>query len=268
MSQELYFAISSSIVLALILLELRTPSFRRGWFRDRGRAKRNWSYLLGMTSTVVLVSFATHSFSKWVPSLVRFERPFALDLILCLLAGELMNYGVHYAQHRSALLWRIHFPHHRETNYDMWLSAHFNVLAIFVVALWMSAVFSVLGFDPLSKQIYFLFFTFVGTLHHSSRDYSFGILDWVIVTPAYHRIHHSRHRPGNYSNSLTFWDVIFGTAIWPWKLGEKTLQFGIASSRVPFGFWSELAYVFRRGDRLPAKPVKDWAMQSDNEGAV
>jgi sterol desaturase/sphingolipid hydroxylase (fatty acid hydroxylase superfamily) len=42
-----------------------------------------------------------------------------------------------------------------------------------------------------------------------------AVLDRVIVGPAYHRVHHTLDGRGNYGSVLTFYDVVFGTAVWP-----------------------------------------------------
>ena len=50
---------------------------------------------------------------------------------------------------------------------------------------------------------------------HSNIKINLGPLERLIVTPQYHRIHHSRlpeHVDRNFSDRLVLWDQVFGTA--------------------------------------------------------
>jgi len=46
-----------------------------------------------------------------------------------------------------------------------------------------------------------------------------GPLRWVIITPDYHRVHHStRHNRSNYGTAFCVWDRLFGTYTDPAKV--------------------------------------------------
>ncbi|GEM_PF-542547 len=243
MGQEVFFAIGAGIVLTLILLELRVPSFRRGLFSDRPRVLRNWPYLFSMTSTVVIATTVTHHFPRVVPTLWPLSG-LGVQIAACFVVGELVNYGLHWVQHHHRYLWRFHFQHHREENYDLWLAAHFHAVEIFVSSCVMSAVMALFGFAPLAKQIYFLFYILVTTYHHSSQDYSLGFLDRLVVSPAFHRLHHAVDIRGNYGSTLTLFDLLFGTAVWPGP--ERKIRYGIRPNGEPSGFLQEMLYILPR----------------------
>jgi len=49
---------------------------------------------------------------------------------------------------------------------------------------------------------------------HSNVRADFGLLQWILVTPQSHRIHHSieeRHYDRNYGTYFCIWDRLFGT---------------------------------------------------------
>jgi sterol desaturase/sphingolipid hydroxylase (fatty acid hydroxylase superfamily) len=54
---------------------------------------------------------------------------------------------------------------------------------------------------------------------------SFGPLNWLIVTPDYHRIHHSAtlHRGKNLAGTFRIWDMMFGTYVDPATVKEEFL---------------------------------------------
>jgi sterol desaturase/sphingolipid hydroxylase (fatty acid hydroxylase superfamily) len=60
-------------------------------------------------------------------------------------------------------------------------------------------------------------------------------LEYLIVTPRYHHVHHSdnpTHYRSNLGSLMTVWDRIFGTYFDPVKVKE-TLIFGIGEKIVP-----------------------------------
>lgn len=70
---------------------------------------------------------------------------------------------------------------------------------------------------------------------HANIRLRFGWLNYVVVTPETHRYHHSnspQHYNKNYSNSLPFWDMIFGT--FHYDPLRPATEFGLAE--VPAGF--------------------------------
>jgi sterol desaturase/sphingolipid hydroxylase (fatty acid hydroxylase superfamily) len=52
---------------------------------------------------------------------------------------------------------------------------------------------------------------------HTNVKVNVGPLSWVIITPAYHRIHHSAtiHRGKNLGTTFSIWDRMFGTYVDP-----------------------------------------------------
>ncbi len=60
----------------------------------------------------------------------------------------------------------------------------------------------------------------VGTLQHANIRWTFGPLGRVIVSPAYHRLHHAPDTQGvNLGVVLTIWDVLAGRARFPSRAG-------------------------------------------------
>jgi hypothetical protein len=56
----------------------------------------------------------------------------------------------------------------------------------------------------------------VGTLQHANLRWTFGPLGRVLVSPAYHRLHHAPDiQNANLGVALTIWDVLAGCATFP-----------------------------------------------------
>lgn len=228
--------------LGLLLgLELRSARFRAASLKKSRRMIRNWSFFGGAFLSASLLRVL----STWLRGYIEplsLQRPLAVDLVLCFLAAELIGYGLHWIKHVHGWLWRFHFSHHRETEYDPWLTAHTHGLEVVVSGTMMSGLLILLGFSPLSMQVYFLFYSLANTYQHSSFDYSLGWLDKVIVNPSYHRLHHAVGSAVNYGNTLTVWDVVFRTAAWPKSRRAPDVPLGIGDGPEPYGFVAEMTW--------------------------
>lgn len=254
MSDAWFYSISGGVLVTMIALELRVPSFRRGLFGDRRRAARNWTYLVSILPTLALIRVASNELEHVVPRLVSWEGLFAVELAGTFLVAELLNWLIHYFKHANGTFWRFHFQHHREENYDIWLTTHLHALEVLFSGCIMSAVLIGLGFTAQATQVYYLFYIAGLTYQHSGQRLSLGPLDRIIVGPAFHRLHHAVKMRGNYGSVLTFWDIVFGTAHWP-EPADRTIAVGIRKGREPVGFWKETTYFLRGPEDRAGGPV-------------
>ncbi len=248
MDAGVFYAISGGLLLLLVLLELRIRSFRQAFWADRKRAFRNYGYLAASMATLVLIRQTTPFFSEYLPQLFDLKNHFVIDLVGAFMVAELLNYILHYVKHHHPWLWRFHFQHHRETKYNVWMTAHVHAGEVFLSGCIMAVILTAIGFTPQATQIYFLFYSAVNTYQHTGRDVSLGFLDRIIVGPRYHRLHHAIKMKGNFGSTLVFWDIIFGTAHWP-EQHKTRLKVGIRENGEPWGFWKEMTWFLK-----PAKP--------------
>jgi hypothetical protein len=90
----------------------------------------------------------------------------------------------------------------------------------------------------------------LGTFPHANVNWSLGPVGRVVVTPAYHRLHHSADGTNGYNLGvvLTVWDVLAGRALFP-TAGGPVCRTGLAGRPVPTeqaaGRWSP-ALLFRQ----------------------
>src|SRR5215475_13273443 len=122
----------------------------------------------------------------------------------------------HYADYRFHPLCRFLALHHSQEELSVLTSfrAHplmhttgFLLATVPVVALMPSR-----PIDPVLITAYVC----VGTLQHANLRWTFGPLGRVLVSPAYHRLHHATDVQGlNLGVVLTVWDVLAGRARFP-----------------------------------------------------
>ena len=78
---------------------------------------------------------------------------------------------------------------------------------------------------------------FTNAWMHMNVRWKLGWLDWILVTPRTHEIHHSAdaaHYNTNFGVLLSVWDRMFGTYRSPKDMDSAALKFGIPET-VPLG---------------------------------
>lgn len=236
----------------LLAFELTRPAFRAELVRPSrpGRRARNLAYLVSATAVGACLQGLGAFARGIVPALVDWRGPAVFEIACCFLAAELLGWVLHWVKHKSAYLWRLHFQHHRETNYDIWLVTHTHGFEVLVSGTFTAFVLAGLGFSPLALDTYLLFYAIANTYQHSSRDLTLGPLDYLIVSPSYHRLHHAVGSDSNFGNTLTVWDVVFHTATWPKSRRAPDVEIGIGDGPEPWGFGAEMLYFLEPVSRV------------------
>jgi sterol desaturase/sphingolipid hydroxylase (fatty acid hydroxylase superfamily) len=155
--------------------------------------------------------------------------PFPLRVLTYLLIADFGHYWVHRLMHTKHV-WRVHKWHHAPT-YMYWLAgARGTIPQQVMVNLPYISAWSFLGEMPWWMGL--AIGTFIGLQNdwmHVNVTWRSNWLEWLIVTPRYHHIHHSdnpAHNGANLAALFTMWDRLFGTYIDPDEVKEP-LSFGI-----------------------------------------
>jgi len=146
-----------------------------------------------------------------------FELPTWLALGLAVVLLDIWTYWWHRLNHVVPLLWRLHRTHHTDTAMDVSTSVRFHTGEILLSWAARLVVVPLLGISLIQLAIYESLLLPVVLFHHSNlrlpRWIDYGLLA-VIVTPAMHRVHHSRlveETNSNYGSLLPWWDWVFGS---------------------------------------------------------
>jgi sterol desaturase/sphingolipid hydroxylase (fatty acid hydroxylase superfamily) len=134
---------------------------------------------------------------------------------------DFFYYWFHRALHANAYLWQTHLLHHSDEHMNVMTAQRGHIaegmLAPLFITLPMAVLFKLpaITIGVLSLVPYMYLF-----VAHANIKLGFGPLWWVLISPNYHRIHHSieaRHWDKNFANWFPVWDVIFGTLYRPAK---------------------------------------------------
>jgi len=142
----------------------------------------------------------------------------ALAFVLVLIILEALVYALHRAFHAVPLLWRFHAVHHLDTEVDATTSHRHHTVEAASVSLLLVPIVALLGAPLLVVALVGLLRLGVVLWSHSNLAIPAQVdraLRWILVTPDFHRIHHSvdtRHSNSNFGTVLPWFDYLFGTA--------------------------------------------------------
>jgi len=163
-------------------------------------------------------------------------------------AVEFMYYWFHRASHTVRWMWATHAVHHTPEQMTLLSSIRLGWTNLFSLG-WLFYVPLVLGgFDPrlvfgiLALDLRYQFFL------HTEAVGRLGPLEWVLNTPAHHRVHHAsnpEYIDCNYGGMVIVFDRMFGT--FREQRAEAPIRYGLAhplpgkrTLEVAFGEWRRL----------------------------
>lgn len=201
---------------------------------------RQVKYRLVLLNDIVALAVYTVCFAIIVPFTDRISIPDYVPagvlkvgtlykLLLFYIVEDLGLYWVHRLMHTQQF-WRTHKWHHYPTHM-YWLAGvrasipHITLFnCTFVAARPLLANAPGWIFQLIARE-----HIFRNNWMHMNVAWRSNWLEWLVVTPRYHQIHHSsdpQHYRSNLGSLLTVWDRLFGTYCDP-NVANKKLSFGI-----------------------------------------
>jgi sterol desaturase/sphingolipid hydroxylase (fatty acid hydroxylase superfamily) len=175
------------------------------------------------------------------------RQPLWLQIVAILLVVDFVDYWTHRAFHTSRL-WRFHAIHHSAEELSWLSSARMHPVNDAVTRTFQVVPLVLLGFSITGALVVVPFLFVYVVLLHSNVRWDFGPLRYVLVSPAYHRWHHTSDDEGvdvNFAAIFPVWDILFGTCYFP--RGREPQKFGVRHDPIPQTLWGHLLYPFRPG---------------------
>lgn len=162
-----------------------------------------------------------------------------------LVIADFIGYWMHRLFHRGRF-WNFHAVHHSSVDLD-WLSS-VRVHPVNDALMKIAAVLPLiaLGFKPDALAVITPILTIMAILVHANIDWDFGPLRRIIVSPRFHRWHHTDEAEAidkNFAGLFPIWDIMFGTYYMP--KNQLPSRFGTATP-VPASLLGQLWFPFRR----------------------
>ena len=146
----------------------------------------------------------------------RIAQPIAnpwIYWIVLLVFEDFMYYWLHRVDHVVRLFWATHVTHHSSPQFNLTVGFRSSVMEplyrfiYFIPIAW-------LGFQPIDIAFIYAATQTWGILVHTEKINKAGILEYFLVTPSHHRVHHGsnpKYLDKNMGMFLIIWDKLFGT---------------------------------------------------------
>lgn len=135
------------------------------------------------------------------------------SFILCFLLVDFFYYLFHRLHHSVDFFWMFHSVHHGDDKFNLSTSFRLSWIEQTYLLLFFIPIMLV-GFSPLEIVIAYGFLSFYQFFCHGPYIQFPRFLDYILVTPHNHSIHHDqaiRHQTNNYGGVFCIWDRALGT---------------------------------------------------------
>jgi sterol desaturase/sphingolipid hydroxylase (fatty acid hydroxylase superfamily) len=165
---------------------------------------------------IAYVHFAGRAIWPEGPARVVGQWHPVVQFVLAFILQDLLRYVSHLLRHKIPLLWRFHAIHHSQQRLNPATTYRSHPLEALTSAALLALPMGVIGVDPVPwiyAGVTSLFWDF---FIHSNVRTNLGFLGRFIVSPQFHRVHHSslpEHVDRNFGERLVLWDWLFRTVV-------------------------------------------------------
>lgn len=214
------------------------------WPRKKRRLTRlkRWSNNLALTfaNTLLLrlvVPMTAVAASFWASDnniglFNLLSLPLWLSVLLAVVFLDMLIYWQHVLFHRVPALWRLHRVHHTDTDIDVTTGSRFHPVEIILSMIIKILAVMVLGVPAVAVVLFEVILNGMAMFNHANLRLPKTLdkgLRLVLVTPDFHRVHHSVHRQecnANYGFNLSVWDRLFSSYVAQPKGGHDDMLIG------------------------------------------
>ncbi|GGG88207.1 sterol desaturase [Parapedobacter pyrenivorans] len=166
------------------------------------------------------------------------------------------NYLWHILLHKLPILWRFHLVHHCDLDLDVTTAFRFHFGELVGSVLFRGAAVVLIGAGPVAVLIYEIAFEAATQFHHSNLKMPFRLermLNFFVVTPRMHGIHHSivkQQTDSNYAIVFSVWDRI-----------HRTVRLNVDQDKIITGvpsYADESELTIGRLFKLPFTKIRPW----------
>ena len=216
------FLIFLATLLVLATLEVKYPR------RELAHSK-SARWFVNLTLTVVdgvlvklilgaaAVGVAGYAKSQGWGLINYLELPWIAGFFIGFLFLDVMVYLMHVIAYALPFLWRFHIVHHTDLDFDVTTALRFHPLEILIAMGYKIMLVVAIGADPWTVMIFEIVLNASAQFNHTNLNIPKELdekIRKVVVTPDFHRVHHSvevDETNSNFGFFLSWWDKLFGT---------------------------------------------------------
>jgi sterol desaturase/sphingolipid hydroxylase (fatty acid hydroxylase superfamily) len=252
----------AAFLVVLALLQWRFPARRDNRSLSAGGAQDLFWFVLSPIRDVTVIAVVLTALGAVVDALSGGRQADLVPAfgvvgvaVLAFVVGDFAAWLSHVMHHNVVFLWQFHAVHHSQRQMNMLtdnrehiVETIINVAVVFVPA-------RLLGLDSEAAGTLAFLSIYLAAMIHANIRTNLGPLRFVLVSPQYHRVHHSVYREHynvNYGSVFSCWDYIFRTrfrdqTIYP-PTGIDDLNFPVERSAhviaVVRTWWRQTVYPF------------------------
>ena len=159
---------------------------------------------------IVLISYA------WLVDKITIYKlePLWLAIFVAFIVQDFTGYWMHRLNHRVNMFWNRHIIHHSSEEFNLSCALRQSISETFKFSAILMIPAALLGIPVKIFIILGPIHLFMQFWYHTRLINKMGFLEYIIVTPSHHRVHHAinpEYLDKNYSQILIIWDKLFNT---------------------------------------------------------
>jgi sterol desaturase/sphingolipid hydroxylase (fatty acid hydroxylase superfamily) len=164
--------------------------------------------VLGLTVVVV-------SYSWLVGKIGLFEiKSTWLVYALAFIGLDFAGYWVHRLSHSVNYFWNRHIIHHSSEEFNLGCALRQSISGFVAITVFFLLPIAILGVPGEVVAVVAPLHLFAQYWYHTRLIGKMGVLEYILVTPSHHRVHHAINKEyldKNLSQIFIVWDKLFGT---------------------------------------------------------
>ena len=202
--------------LLLVLLE-KWYGWRKGFDTVRGMDMLSSlsSGVTNVTKDVLGVSVAIFTYEWLVTKIAVYHvQSTFLTYFIAFMVLDFSGYWVHRIDHKINFFWNSHIVHHSSEEFNLACALRQSISVFVQLFTFLLIPAALLGVPAQVIAIITPIHLFAQFWYHTRHINKMGVLEYILVTPSHHRVHHAinpEYIDKNLSQIFIFWDKLFGT---------------------------------------------------------
>ena len=172
----------------------------------------------GITNSVkdVLGLSLTFISYEWLVSKLAINHlePNVLSYCIAFFVIDFYGYWSHRLAHQINFLWNKHAIHHSSEEFNLACALRQPIASLLNLFTFLLIPAAIIGVPASVIAITLPLHLFLQFWYHTKHIKKMGVLEYILVTPSHHRVHHAinpEYLDKNHSQIFIFWDKLFGT---------------------------------------------------------
>ncbi|MCC6372975.1 MAG: sterol desaturase family protein [Bacteroidia bacterium] len=261
--RELYLVLISVPIYVLVIgFEFFYSHFKnKGLYSGKGILSNVYLTLLNMGLDFLirgLCLFVLNYFYQF-----KFTDLSAMPILywfVLIIAEDFMFYWLHRVDHYCRFFWAVHVTHHSSEEFNLTVGFRSSVFQPLYRFMYFIPI-ALMGYNGLDIMFAYAATQIFGILVHTQTINKLGFLEYIIVTPSHHRVHHGSnviYLDKNMGMFLIIWDKLFGT--FQAEEESEPVKYGLTSNintynpiTMVFHEWKNILKDLRKKASLKAK---------------